>query len=170
VRLPGGDTISHAESMPVCRVAPPGPWAFLLLRLERMEQPVEDKSIGVQIRELTETLTALFKTEIALAKAEIQQGIGKAAVGVGLFAAAAVLAVFAFALLVTAGVLALSLVLQPWAAALIVAVVFLIGAVLLAMMGKSRMSDASVMPTGAVEGMKTDVQVVKAGLSAAKER
>jgi uncharacterized membrane protein YqjE len=144
--------------------------AFVLLRAKGMQlNESNDKSIGVLIRELTDTLTTLVKSEMALAKVEMKAAVGKASVGVALFAAAAVLAVFALALLVTAGVLALALVLQPWAAALVVAIVFLIGAGVLAMVGKGKVADVSLAPAATIANMKTDVRAIKSEIASLKE-
>lgn len=71
---------------------------------------------------------ALVRAEIALAKAEVTEGLRPKGIGIGLGAAAAVLAWLGLqGLLLVAG-LALAEVLPAWAAALVVTLVLLLGA------------------------------------------
>ena len=86
-----------------------------------------------------------------------------------MFGAAAVLGVIALALLITGGVLALANVLQPWAAAVVVAVVILVAAGVLALIGKNKVAGVSVVPTTAMNGLKTDVETLKTGITSLKE-
>ena len=59
-------------------------------------------------------------------------------------------------------ILALSTVLAPWLAALIVAVVLLAGAGVTALLGKRRVEEAAPpVPTMAVENLKQDVDAVR---------
>nr|WP_246858690.1 phage holin family protein [Citricoccus sp. SGAir0253] len=81
-------------------------------------------------------LSTLFRQEIALAKAEATVEAKKAGTGAGMFAGAALAAVFVLLFLSTALMWALSAVMHPGWAALIVAVLWGIVAAVLALMGK----------------------------------
>lgn len=136
----------------------------------RMQNERQDeKPIGTLVKELSDTFTALIKSEVALAKVELKESTGRMATGAAMFGAAAVLGVIALALLITAAVLALAIVLQPWAAAVVLGLVVLIAAVALVLIGKKKLTGVSVVPTAAVEGMKADVQALKQGVTALKE-
>lgn len=129
-----------------------------------------DKPVGAIVHELTASVTTLMRTELELAKSEMRDSMAKMTAAGAMFGAAAVLGVFALAVLLTAGVLALSMVLQPWAAAVIVGVVLLIGAGVLAMVGRKKAANASIVPQRTLESVRTDVDVVKRELAAVKER
>ncbi len=97
-------------------------------------------SVGVSAagKAVAEDISALVKAEMALAKAELADGVKAKAVGAGAFGAAGALGWLALqALLVTLGLL-LAEFLHPWAAALIVAVLLLIGAGIAALVGKKK--------------------------------
>ena len=77
-------------------------------------------------------------------------------------AAAAVVAVFAVGVLITAAVLALALVLPAWVAALIVGAVLVTVAVVLFFVGRSRMrSVGSLAPTETIEAAREDVAWIR---------
>lgn len=136
-----------------------------------MQEQVKEtgKPLGELIHEATETFSELVHSEIALAKSEMRESMAKMTAAGAMFGAAAVLAVIALAVLVTAGVLALSMVVQPWAAAVIVGVILLIGAATFAMIGKSKAKHVSVIPERTIQSVRADVDVVKRGLAAVKE-
>jgi membrane protein len=128
-----------------------------------------EKSLGELIHDVTENVSELVRSEVALAKSEMRDSMAKMTAAGAMFGAAAVLAVIALAVLVTAGVLALSMVVQPWAAAVIVGFILLIGAATFAMIGKSKAKHVSVMPERTIQNVRADVDVVKRGLAAVKE-
>lgn len=96
--------------------------------------------VGAAGKAVAEDISALVKAEIALAKAELSDGVKAKGMGAGAFGAAAVLGWLGLqGLLLTIG-FALALVLPGWAAALIVTAVLLIGAGVAAMVGKKKMA------------------------------
>lgn len=133
-------------------------------------QSEDSKSIGTIITELTDSFKHLVRSEIALAKLEVRSGMAKLGGGAGLLAAAGLFAFFAFALLLTAAVAALALVLPVWASAVIVAVVLLIIAAILGMMGKKKVQNASPVPTAAIQNMKTDAAAIKSEIASNREK
>ena len=79
-----------------------------------------------------------------------------------MFSAAGLLAFFGLATLIATAVLALAEALPGWAAALIVAAVLLVGAGVLALVGKSRVSSGQPLtPERAVAGVREDVAILK---------
>jgi uncharacterized membrane protein YqjE len=119
-------------------------------------------SIPEIVRELSSDLSNLVRSEVTLAKAELQENISRLGTGAGLLGGAGIAGLFAaeFVLLaimfglVRAGV-------PAWLSALIVAVALGIVAGVLAMRGKKNVSGASLAPTRTIEHVRTDLRVIK---------
>lgn len=106
-------------------------------------------------------LQTLARQEVALLKAQVADAgahYGKAG---GAGAAAAVLMLFVLAFLGVAGGAALQLVLQPWAAWLVVAGVFLVLAGIAGLVAKSQAEKGSEAPKVATTKIKEDVAWAK---------
>ena len=105
---------------------------------------------------------ALFRTELQLARQEISDNASRAGGGLVLFGLAALVAFVGLGALAVAavlGVAALGLAL-PWAA-LVVAIGFLAVALIFALIGKSRLSAASLAPKRTLHQFKSDIHAVK---------
>jgi len=126
------------------------------------QQDLRSQSLPALIGRLGAQIGQLVRNEIKLAQLEMGAKLKNAAFAGAFFAVAAVIAVFAvFALVVTA-IAALALVLPFWAAALIVSVVLLVLAVIIALVGKARVSKAlPPVPERTIDSLKEDVQWVK---------
>jgi hypothetical protein len=119
-------------------------------------------STGELIGQLTEQLSRLVRDEARLAQAEVTQKAKSLGVGAGLFGGAGLVAFFGLAALITTTILALALVLPPWLAALIVAVVLFAIAGVLALVGRKDVQRGSPpVPTEAISSVKTDIATVK---------
>ncbi len=130
-------------------------------RMNAATDPAE-RSLGDLVKFVTEDLSHLVRSEIKLAQVEVTEKAKGVGAGIGAFGAAGVLALFGLGLLLTTAVLALSLVLAPWLAALIVAVVVFAVAGVAALVGKKKVTEAAPpVPTRAVESVKEDVQEIK---------
>ncbi len=101
------------------------------------------------VKKVAEDASALVRAEIALAKAEILEGVRSKAAGAGMLAAAGALAGIAgLGLLLTIGfVLAEVAGLPGWASALIVSVALLTAAVVLVTVGRRLLSKAVTVET-----------------------
>lgn len=98
-----------------------------------------DASIGALVAGIQQDLTALVRGQIELAKAELRESAARAGVGAGLIAAAAFLVLLAVVLISVAlayGLVALGL--HPGWAFLIVAVFYILLAVLLGLLARNR--------------------------------
>ena len=121
----------------------------------------QDASVGQLISDISDDLTTLFRQEVELAKAEIRQEARKAGKAAGMLGGAGFAGYMVALLLTLALVAALSNVMDPGWAALIVAVVWaVIGAVLFAT-GRQRMRTVSPVPRQTVETLKEDAQWLK---------
>lgn len=124
----------------------------------------QDETLGGLVHQLSEQIPELVRSEIRLAQAELTAKGKKAGLGVGLFSAAGLLALFGLATLVATAILALSLAVAPWLAALIVAVVLLAAAGLAALVGKKEVAQATPpAPERAIAGVREDVATLKGG-------
>ena len=123
----------------------------------------DERSLGELTKQLTRDVSAMVRSEVALAKIEVSARARVLARGVAMVAVAAMFGVIAFACLVTAAVAALSLVVDVWLAALIVAAVAVVLAAGLALTGVRAIRSASPpLPVETVESAKEDVAWVKA--------
>jgi uncharacterized membrane protein YqjE len=124
-------------------------------------QKTEAPSLGTLVKELPDRVTRLIRSELQLAKLELTTKLKAAGIGAGMLAAAAFFALVFFAVLVSAAVMGLAEVMPGWAAALIVAAVFLILAAVLALLGINRLKKGvPPIPEESIESVKADVSVV----------
>jgi uncharacterized membrane protein YqjE len=125
-------------------------------------QTGSDPTLGALVHDLTTQVPDLIRSELRLAQAEVAEKGKRAGIGIGMFSAAGLIAFFATGTLIAAAVLALSLAMDGWIAAVIVAVVLFAVAGTLAAMGKSKVEEASPpVPERAVAGVKEDIATVK---------
>ncbi|MEU7477892.1 phage holin family protein [Lentzea sp. NPDC042327] len=121
-----------------------------------------DTSTAQLVNQLSEQVSRLARDEIRLAVAELKDKGKHAGVGAGLFGAAGVFAWWGGLSVVAGLVLALSLVLPGWAAALIVAAGLLLIAGVLALVGRSQVKQAAPpVPRQAVENVQRDIATIK---------
>jgi MFS family permease len=123
-----------------------------------------DVSTGQLVSQLTEQVSRLAREEIKLAVSEVQTKGKRVGVGAGLFGGAGVLAWFGGMSLVAGLVLLLATVLEPWAAAFVVAAGIFVIAGILALLGKKQVQKGSPpVPEQAIDGVKRDIATVKEG-------
>lgn len=126
------------------------------------QPPLGDKSLAELTRRLTDQSTLLVRQELDLAKAELAEKGKQAGIGAGMFGGTAVFGLYAVGALTATLILALSLAVAGWLAALIVTVLYAAIAGVLALIGKSRVrKGVPPVPERAVESVKEDVQVAK---------
>jgi tetrahydromethanopterin S-methyltransferase subunit C len=123
-------------------------------------------STGELVSQLSSEVSTLIRDELQLAQAEMTQKTKKAGVGAGLFGGAGLVGLYGIGALVTAAILGLAVVMDPWLAALIVGVALLAIAGLVALRGKRNVSAAAPpVPEQAITELKADVQTVKESAS-----
>ncbi len=113
-------------------------------------------------RRLLTDVRLIFGRQAQLAKLELEdKGSRLRTAGVEI-AAAVVVAVFGVGVLIAAAVLALTIVLPSWAAALIVGAVLVAVAAVLFLMGRARLrSLGSLAPTETIEAAREDVAWIR---------
>jgi hypothetical protein len=127
-----------------------------------MGQNEDEPTVGQLVANASRDLSSLVRSELELAKTELKKTAVAAGTGAGMFGAAAFLALLAIILLSIAaayGVNALGL--HPALAFLIVAVLYLLIAGVLVLVGK-RMLGKAKGPQRAIETAKESVEALKA--------
>ena len=119
-------------------------------------RPMEDRSLGdVTDKQLSRDISALVRSEVALAKAEVTERASVMARGVALVAVGVVFALIVISCVVAAAVAAFSLVVDVWLAALIVAAMAAVIAVIAALTGMRALRSAGPpLPLDTIESAK----------------
>jgi uncharacterized membrane protein YqjE len=121
-----------------------------------------DPTLGAIVNQLTTQVPELIRSEIRLAQAEVTEKGKRVGIGIGMFSGAGLMALYGFGALLATIILVLSLLMDPWIAALIVTVVLFIIAGVLALLGKNQVQEATPLaPERAVTGVKEDIATVK---------
>jgi Flp pilus assembly protein TadB len=121
-----------------------------------------ERSTAELVRDLTEQVNHLARTEVTLAVRELKTKAKHAGLGAAIGGAGGVFAFYGGGVLVAAFVLLLALVLPAWAAALIVAaVLFAVAGVAMLVARNQLRQSAPPVPEQALESTKEDVHAVK---------
>jgi Putative Actinobacterial Holin-X, holin superfamily III len=129
---------------------------------ERPERDQRERPVGELMKELANQTSTLVRQELDLAKAEMAQKGKQAGLGVGMFGGAGIVGFLALVALTACFVAALATGMEVWLAALIVAVVYAAVAGALALLGRSRVKEATPpVPEQTVETVKEDVEWAK---------
>ncbi|HXM93535.1 MAG TPA: phage holin family protein [Candidatus Dormibacteraeota bacterium] len=120
-----------------------------------------ERSVPEVFQDIIGNLEDIIRSEVRLAKTEIKEEAAKAAkptllVGIGI-----VMAVYAVGFFLLTGVHALSMVLAPWLAALIVGASVALLAILLISSGSARLKQVNTVPQKTIESLKENVQWAK---------
>jgi Flp pilus assembly protein TadB len=122
---------------------------------------VAETSVGELIGNISNDLSQLFRQEVELAKAELKQEASKAGKAAGMLGGAGFAGYLAVVLLSFALVFALSNVMDPAWAALIVAVIWAIIGAVLYMNGRKKLQTVDPVPRRTVDTIKEDAQWLK---------
>jgi hypothetical protein len=122
-----------------------------------------ERTLGQLVADASSEVSGIVRAEVALAKAELRADVKNGAVAGGLFGAAGYLGLLASILLVIAAAYGLTAAgLAPWLAFLVVAVVLLVLAGLLALVGRSRVSKVGP-PERTIRSTKETLEAIKPG-------
>jgi hypothetical protein len=126
------------------------------------EERLEELPMAQLLKRLSDQASLLVREEVALAKAELAEKGRRAGRGAGMFGGAAACALYGLGALVTAAILALSLALASWLAALIAGIA--------ALAGRRQVQQATPpMPEQTVETVKEDVRWAKTRARTARQ-
>ena len=124
-------------------------------------EQVAETSVGELIGNISNDLSTLFRQEVELAKAELKQEATKAGKAAGMLGAAGFAGYLVVVLLSFALVAALSNVMDPGWAALIVAVIWAVVGAVLFVNGRKKLKTVDPTPRRTVETLKEDAQWLK---------
>lgn len=123
---------------------------------------LSEQSIGELLQQASRQTADLVRQEIRLAQVELQEKGSHARLGAGLLGGAGLVALYGLAALVAAAIMLIGTALEPWLAALIVALVLLAAAGILALTGRQQAQRATPpTPEQAVESVQEDVRYLK---------
>ncbi len=119
---------------------------------------LRERGIGALFGDLTRETSRLFRQEVALAKAEISDHVGRIGAGLAMLVAGGVVLFAAVLALLAAAILALAIVLPPWLAALIVAMVVAAMGVALVLIGRRAMTSRNLVPRRTLRTLRDDAR------------
>ena len=123
---------------------------------------VPEQSTGELIKLLSEQVSTLVRDELKLAQLEMTRKGKQAGIGAGMLGGGGLLALYGIGCLIACAIIGISRVLAPWLSALVVGVVLLAVAGIAALVGKSRLQQATPpVPQEAVQSVKADVDEIK---------
>lgn len=132
--------------------------------LRHRPEETHQASVAELVKQASEQLTDVVRSEMRLAQAEMKEKGKRAGFGGGMFGGAAVMGLIALWALAFAAIAGLALVLPVWASALIIAGALLLVAGVLALAGKQQIGSATPpKPERTIDSMKADVEAIKEG-------
>jgi membrane protein len=129
----------------------------------RFERTGDERPLGELVQDLSRQTSTLIRQEMRLAQAELTEKGKHAGKGAGMFGGAGVVALYGVGALITAAILGLATVLEPWIAAAVIGVALLLVAGILALTGKKELEEAGPpKPEQALDSVQQDIATVKA--------
>lgn len=120
-----------------------------------------DASIGVLLKELANEVPSLVTKEVALAKSEMRENMRATKAGVAAVATGGAVAMTGLIVLAMAAVYALSEVMVPWLAALIVGAVVLLIGYAMVQAGKKKFDAESMRPDRTMNTLHKDAEAMR---------
>lgn len=130
---------------------------------DRAGAPVTDASVGTLLRELAHEVPSLLTKEVALAKSEMRENLQQAKEAAAAVATGGAVALSGLVILLMAVVYALSNVMAPWLAALLVGVGALLIGFAMVSAGKKKMDGNSMKPERTVDSLRKDKNAIRGG-------
>ena len=128
------------------------------------QQPPGRPSVGELVARISDQFSRILRGELELIQVKAAAKAKKVGAGAAMFAVAGLLGFFALALLITTAVLGLAEALPAWLSALIVAVVLLVIAGIIALVGKKMLQSGEAPSAEETKAnLKADVNAVKEG-------
>jgi len=117
------------------------------------------------LKQLSQDLVLLVRKELELARDEMSEKAKSAGAGVGMLSGSALTGLMTLGSLTALLILALSMAMAPWLAALIVTLLWGAVTAFLALSGKKKIQDAgSLLPEQTIENVKEDIAWAKSGM------
>lgn len=131
-------------------------------RTEQRAATAAGQPVGELVKQATEQMSELFRSELRLAQAEMMAKGKRYRTGGGMFGGAAFLGFLGAEAAVATVIAAIAVALPVWAAALIITGALLVTAGALAALGRAQTRRAGPLkPEQAISGVKADVEVIR---------
>jgi uncharacterized membrane protein YqjE len=164
MRSSGGDPFAANGAPPATAATPTTAW-------NPPTQDLAHQPVTQVLQKVTEESKTLIGEELQLARTELTSKVRTAGKGAGLLGAAAIAAIFGAMALTAAIILALALVMPPWAAALVVAAAYLAIAGALALTGRNQVQAATpFVPERAVRTLSDVIQRIQSAWKRGESR
>lgn len=122
-----------------------------------------DASVGTLLRELAHEVPALLRNEVALAKSEMREHMADVQKATGAIATGGAVALAGLVVVLMAVVYALSEVMEPWLAALLVGGAALVVGYMMLAAGREKLKNASLRPERTVDSLRKDTNAIRGG-------
>lgn len=113
-------------------------------------------SLGNLVSGIVEDLQHIVRGEVQLAKTELKEEAGQMGKGAGMAVAGALVGLVGFIFLMLGVTYVLNMWMRMWIAAGVVGLALIVIAVILVMLGKSAIQDASLTPEKTIDSLKED--------------
>ena len=120
-----------------------------------------EPSVGTLLKQLMREVPALLTNEVALAKSEMRENMQHTKAGVASLATGGAVLLGGFIILLMAAVYALSNVVEPWLAALIVGGVTAFAGYAMVQAGKKKFQSESLRPDRTMNSLQKDKDVIR---------
>jgi hypothetical protein len=122
----------------------------------------EHEGIAEAVKQLSQDIGILVRSELELARKEMVEKAKTAGVGAGMLSGSAITGLLTLGSLTALLILAIALVLPAWLSALIVAIMWGAVTAVLALGGKNKIQDAGpLVPDKTIQSVKDDVEFAK---------
>ena len=129
-----------------------------------VSQPDDASMVGL-LRQLTREVPELFTKELALAKAELQASLTTLKAGIAGVAGGAIVLLAGLIILLMSAVYALSTMMAPWLAALIVGVVVMVIGFIMLQSGKKQFEPSHFKPDRTLDALNKDQEALRRKVS-----
>lgn len=130
---------------------------------DRAGAAATDASIGTLLRELAHEVPSLLTKEVALAKSEMRENMQQAKEATAAIATGGAVALSGLVILLMAVVYALSNVMAPWLAAMLVGAGALLIGFAMVSAGKKKMDAKAMTPDRTVDSLRKDKNAIRGG-------
>jgi uncharacterized membrane protein YqjE len=122
----------------------------------------DERSLGDIVSDVTQNLSTLIRQEMDLAKTEMKREVAKAGKGAGLLGGAGLAGYFTLLFLSVTLMFVLDEFVRDWIAALVLTVIWGVGAAILAMTGRKAIKQSNPQLPETQQTLKEDVRWAKA--------
>lgn len=126
--------------------------------------PGASGSVGSLLKELVHEVPSLLRNELALARSEMRENMAGMQKAMGEIATGGAVAMAGLVVVLMAVVYALSEVMEPWLAALLVGGAALVVGYMMVSSGRRKLKNESLRPERTLESLRKDTHAIRGGM------